>query len=627
MSEADSWNFLRSLWGDQGGAACCQCHGAIEADSAIARTFSVSGTKTNANLPCAKEFQVPAVQRTIRIFHRHLECLYSTTRFVAISHVWEPPIAGLQYKGDKSSASASQVEVLVRQLPAQIAIALEDRLEDQTFEIWHDYISVPQWSPKVKTEIILKIPELFAKANMTIVYLNDVDPGAFGAMRYGTSKEERCRAMGKICNAAWYSRMWTTMEHTQSANMRILAKGFKLIAPDRLNRALIDELRGRWRDEVRAHGNGLHLEQIVKKDKSLVPWELGTINSVRSDALAGKRPSFGVVHAVFSRRRVTVARDFFYAFEGVLKTGFDLGTIDINPKEVMLGMAVGRILSGDLSPLLMIPVHAQKETGYRMDSGYVDHSTWGLSAEEQPNTCTTIRKGSGPHRVVVSVEEVGIFRYARRFDYGHRGPDYTLGALSRMALEASGPDVDAYVDTIGVRLYGQDRAAIHKRLDDGRRARLQEQLHLLYNNFVGPTDVPRTDKIADLIGLSNMSLGEAHEEPLKPIIFLQLHGGTLHHGNAGAIVGIICTKCQGIFLLRILLYQPASSLIGVKAYRIPGLKYRFSHAGGVGILLKDNRPVGRFVWGTPTCDCPKTTEIEVVVDDLPMPNPNNSRYQ
>ncbi|KAF2167054.1 hypothetical protein M409DRAFT_54268 [Zasmidium cellare ATCC 36951] len=628
-SEAESWTFLRSLWGRQElrGTVCCECREAIDIDKAFARTFSLVDKIRGKSpaLPCAKEVEAPQVQRTIQIFHRHLECLYKTTPFVAISHVWGRPIAKLQHKRKQSDVSTVEVETLVRSLPAQIAVALEDGLPagEKPFEIWHDYISVPQWSNKVKTAIILKISELIKRAKMTVVYLNDVDPSAFDAMRSGASKEERCRGIGQICDAEWYSRMWTTMEHTESANMMVLAKGFRPVAPDGFGRALIEELKDRWRDESRAHGSGRELEEIVWANKGLVPWTLGTIDSIRSGALAGRRPNFGHVHGDLSWRRVTVPKDFFYAFEGMLKTGYQLGTaIERNPKDVMHGMAMRAILSGDLSPLFMVPAHAK--TGFHLGRGYVDHNTWGLDAEDKPHECTTIKPGTGPRQVVVSAEEVGVFWYARRFHWvGH-----TLGASIRMALDASGLDVDAYVDTHGVRLYGQNRDAIQMRLaQDGRRSQLREQLCQFYDNIEGPHNGPIVDRIADLIDLSNTSLGGAYGVAATPIGTLEYHGNTLHHGKAGAIVGMKCMKCQRIFLLRILLYQPISTLLGVKAYRIPGLKYRYSHAGGMGILLIRHKIVGRFVWGTPTCACPKMTEIEVAIDDLPMPRPNNSRYK
>lgn len=316
MSEADSWAFLHSFWGESElrETICCECLAAIDTDQAFARTFSLvdESKDSTTSLPYAKLIEAPRVQRTIRVLYRHLECLYKSTPFVAVSHVWDRPIAELQHKHEsknrplwlttklellaqgrlsslrkrmsdlafrreKGEVSASEVVDLVCNVPAQVAIALEDALgaEGKLFEIWHDYLSVPQWSRKAKAAIISNISELFRKATMTVICLNDVEASAFDAMRSGASKDERCRAIGQICAAEWYSRMWTMMEQTESANMIILAKGLRPVAPDELGRVLIDELIDRWRDELRAHvlqekGIPRDLDEIVWSSKGLV---------------------------------------------------------------------------------------------------------------------------------------------------------------------------------------------------------------------------------------------------------------------------------------------------------------------------------------------------------------------
>lgn len=114
--------------------------------------------------------------------------------------------------------------------------------------------------------------------------------------------------------------------------------------------------------------------------------------------------------------------------------------------------------------------------------------------------------------------------------------------------------------------------------------------------------------------------------PTAPLAFLGGHGGTVHLEVVSAIVGVDCHICGERFLLRVTLFQHESTLAGAEAYRIPGLRYRFSLPGGTGFLIKDKRIVGRFVWGTPTCECNSAGEVEVILADLPLPKPNPCRY-
>lgn len=114
---------------------------------------------------------------------------------------------------------------------------------------------------------------------------------------------------------------------------------------------------------------------------------------------------------------------------------------------------------------------------------------------------------------------------------------------------------------------------------------------------------------------------------LSPMAFLEAHGGAMHLGDSGAVVGVTCPCCRKTFLLlRGASLRPASDLLGTKVCRVPGLRYRFTHLGGLGFLLKEGHIVGRFIWGTPTCECPKLEEVEVVMEDLPLPQPNTFPY-
>lgn len=134
-----------------------------------------------------------------------------------------------------------------------------------------------------------------------------------------------------------------------------------------------------------------------------------------------------------------------------------------------------------------------------------------------------------------------------------------------------------------------------------------------------------TNWIAEAIGLSDRSL-EGSMSDFSPMSFLQGHGATIHFSSSGALVDLNCHSCHKHFLLRVALLKPDSSVLGAKAYRVPGLKYGFTHAGGAGLLIKDGYNVGRFVWGTPTCACPKLEDVEIPLHPLPLPRPNNYEY-
>lgn len=111
---------------------------------------------------------------------------------------------------------------------------------------------------------------------------------------------------------------------------------------------------------------------------------------------------------------------------------------------------------------------------------------------------------------------------------------------------------------------------LHARI---RLCQLQKKLSRLYNSSINDSD-DIAAWIADILGLSNRSLSAT-----TPMQSLNAHGASLHLSKDGAIVIVKCSHCDTNFLIRMALFKPASRLLGVKAYRIPGLKYESALTG------------------------------------------------
>ena len=157
------------------------------------------------------------------------------------------------------------------------------RGQGKRFEIWHDYISVPQWQAEVKRAIIQKIPQIFERAMLTTAYLSDLDAANISAMREGRTSTERCRGISNICNAKWFSRVWTAMEFTRSPNICFMTKDFILvnkhlhgISEQHLHGTsahhdLVEELEHKWSTEIGEDGSATRIEALVGMGYNLVP--------------------------------------------------------------------------------------------------------------------------------------------------------------------------------------------------------------------------------------------------------------------------------------------------------------------------------------------------------------------
>ncbi|VUC25625.1 unnamed protein product [Clonostachys rosea] len=94
--------------------------------------------------------------------------------YIAISHVWHASVAELQYRRSEAHTSVDEAERLVLETPVRVFRGLAGSIEGD-FEIWHDYVSVPQWIPELKRQIIGSIPEIFKRSQPTVAHFSDVN--------------------------------------------------------------------------------------------------------------------------------------------------------------------------------------------------------------------------------------------------------------------------------------------------------------------------------------------------------------------------------------------------------------------------------------------------------------------
>ena len=279
----------------------------------------------------------------------------------------------------------------------------------------------------------------------------------------------------------------------------------------------------------------------------------------------------------------------------------------------------------------MVPkaVQARLHSRDLRSMGFVDLVTFSLDEEFSRPTNPQVSLHDG--NPTLWAEDLGIVKsLAVRADscWGDNMMMKSFSSLVRLAVRCSGTDVDAFVDTIGSRMYAQSPEQISSLLRErDARSQLQQRLKTL-SDSPNPSDEHREEAfawIAEAMGFSNYKLA-FEMSPLTPLNFLEAHGGTAHLGRCCGAVPVECPRCVKTFPIRLALYCQPKDVVGARAYRIPGLKFRYTLRGGCGLLLKDKRVVGRFLWGTPTCECDKLTEVEVILDCLPQPTPNTHLY-
>jgi hypothetical protein len=619
---------VQSLWArlNVEKLTCCHCGESISFDSVLARTFKIKqpGSKDGSNW--SEKIDVPSLSAELLVYHRHLECLQNSTSYVAVSHVWHPDVSELQYKRQGEPDLVAIAVATLLETPTRICKALA--IIDEDAEVWHDYISVPQWQHEFKSVIIQDIPRIFNHAKFVVLHLSDIDHSNIKAMRQGTSTQQIARGISNICNATYFSRVWTAMEYTQSRAVRVILKGYIWVDFNPKHPFLVRELMRTWDVEVTKNGHPTAVERMVGMGYNLVPWQLGPLQDLQDVHESDRTPVFATAYGLLSRRTVTIQRDLFHALIGTLKLNGALteASLSKDNKEALMQVARHCLSSGDLSPLFMIPASSQNELdeSVMQQYGYVDTVTWGMGDQLKPATYRNI-KVSANNVVILQAEDLGIVKTVRRESTSWMTDWESFSVNLKIALESTADlnDLDTFIDTLGGRFYGVLPAKIHERLaQESRRAKLQDSIRTVYNAY--PLNNPSLEQwIADAMGLSNTSI----RPDFSPMASMSSYHGSLHLGAAMAYITTQCCICHVSYIIRIAGLKRAADILGAKAYRVPGLRYLSSTLpGGAGFLLKNGHIIGRIIWGTPTCNCDKLRETMVKLEELPMPRPNRYVY-
>lgn len=318
--------------------------------------------------------------------------LSGPTEYVAISHVWDRSVASIQYAHSQDlnlsehydRDQIEHVATLILDIPVRIYGALMGYEEDFSTpqEVWHDYISVPQWNSRRKDLIIRSIPRIYQQASVVVPFLADLESSPTKAMREGHTVEDRVHGIVGLCNAVWFRRVWTAMECVQSTKLRFLLGDYPLVGRGPFDAPFYDEPKMHWiqlnKDQVQrllALGQPTDpaVERIVRMagvGKNVLPHMLGPFSAVRTLRLQGKRVPFSHCFSLLSRRQANNPIDFLHAlmalvtpvdpqrFYASIQRLKDPPVRDVH--RVTVDMARVRIEEGDFSALFMMPWYRQK---------------------------------------------------------------------------------------------------------------------------------------------------------------------------------------------------------------------------------------------------------------------------
>lgn len=630
---------LSTLWcmRDPRGKICHSCHRTINS-GALIRTFRVeSADYASEEGPGTEIFA--ALGRKMVLLYRHFECLRSCgARYISVSHVWDRLVSILQNRGAEDVEHSSPEALKASELAFTEAINVYEGISKSLhvpFEAWQDYVSVPQWERDVKTDILLKIPDIFNHSFFTAVYWHDVEPLAIQQIHEseGTSSSVHLSAITHICNCRWFRRVWTAMEYIRSQRVRVMLKGYRLCDDgDDLFSHKVEHL---WHEEGLRVGDIYELEHQAGLNRNLLPWQVGGLGTLRQQSQAR---NFGIAFERLALRGCTNPLDFYYAMLGLV--GFE-EHLQSDPRAARWQIIRRCLENQDYSPILMVPHGAY--LGDRFFQGFADMKAWGLGPTVSKAKLHLSTRGTKAVFHAQSTGKISFLESSLFVPLG-RDPVPIFTQPARIVLDFVGPDVEKFVIALGLRIFGINPYAVLQRL-----VRIER-----YDSFRNTLSILRTRstpwpkdlvlQMIDDLGLRGMDLDpdqkleDRRRQPSfwrqqtegiarwNPMAEFMLYSTGIHLEERSAFVGMDCPGCSQVVLVRAAIYKQHSEVHDAIGFRIPGLQYERTLPDGAGILVKDENIVGRFIYCCPCCPGPPTQEIQVELPDIPMPSPNPILY-
>lgn len=619
---------LATFWNEENPSAlrCLLCREPFK-DRALIRTLKVRDDCESAHGSAGPAYSRAILiefGRSILLFDRHLECLLKAdVQFVAVSHVWDANIAQMQQCGYYAPQNSEATRLAIQGLVQIYEGSRRDSDEPTAYEweFWHDYFSVPQWTDRIKNMILLTIHEIFSHARSVIVHLEDVESDTVNKLYHGETTKERLEGMTGICNAKWFSRMWTAMELIRSREIKTMMANGRLAGPNS-EPVFLDKLAEVWADEVRKRRSVYSVEADAQMGKNLVPWNLGPLR----EAKELKRTNFAMAFAVLSRRGCRDRRDFLHAFRSIVVGGTKIRPLHPYFWDEFIHTAKDCLLVDDYSPLLITP---DLPMGNPIPPpGYNDVTRWELGAEQNPpNFKKAISIDEFTGQVSVNLEHIGtVISICERTDEADCwGSLAEFASCVDLVLELDGPDLTKFVNSVGGRLFGEDTDFILSRLrDKGIMEELQSVLrerHRFRHIEKWPKEGEHGTKwLVKMLSLSLAVRGRSESR----LALLGARYQTMHCRPHGYVISIHCDTCGQTSAFRIGSFVRKQQLLGTKAFRIPGLKYDMSLPNGMALLEKDGRIIGRMLWATPACPCHVTHDVKLWLPDYIAPQPNTT---
>ncbi|KAL8978792.1 MAG: hypothetical protein Q9205_005713 [Flavoplaca limonia] len=226
----------------------------------------------------------------------------------------------------------------------------------------------------------------------------------------GQTTDERLKAVTGICNLQWFTRVWTAMEYVRSSQV-ISMDGEGNMYSKGNDPLFMNKLFEVWFEEAQKHKSIHHLEARAEIGKNLVPWNLGPL--------------------------------------------LDMGKAKSSPPAD----------DTSLETPLRLKTHLQQD-GWEILQGLNDLGVWPLGAQKQMPTFHqdflfengNVQSGDP----VLKLHRIGVVSQVHEYPQGESLLEFAHEAS--IVLDATGPDLNSFIESLGWRLYNETPNFIKQKL-------------------------------------------------------------------------------------------------------------------------------------------------------------------
>jgi hypothetical protein len=565
-----------------------------------------------------------------------------------MSHVWSESIAAANLsRRDSPEAETSLLYVLTNILPITSAKFFErfDRVE-----LWHDYLSIPQWQRSVQQALLLQLPEIYRAASVCLIHLEDVTyyniSAAFGKdpptshtqhsftqvsrSRCNHERSELYKALCVFFRAKWFQRMWVSVEYAYCTQACLYTSDHAILCgpngPANSFSRVFDELQQKLRGFIEEVG----AQEFENLFEDLPLPILGPLADMRNNVQnpKGANLCFGEALAFVAGRDCRSYYDRILAmctFLNISDYATIVQSLPSDPTDACLWLARRCLERGDYSPLLILRRDESIHPQARWLAGHQNMTwdMWGLGAQI----------GRSPTEPPNPFEKFLFDQNPIRLELAHCG---WVKQIWVMDMKPSNPlsNFEFVLETL-LAHYGHADVEFMRALE--RIYSVPKSLRgdsWMSDQFLhtAKTNRPRNWPPALEKGFAEFSRYESGSTRRRAVTTIIVQELRLDRHLRGAISGfsqlsfasnplyqqdnyndclgtVICPGCDQSFIYRLSILKHLDSPASL--YRIPHLEFASTLSNGVGLLIANDEIVGRMIYGTPACNCNVIETVQV----------------